>query len=114
MTNKDILKKIDWVGFGINMPMTITLVLALQWGGIIYAWSSWRVILPIVLAGVLIIVFLVWERRLGENSMVPLTMLRQRTVALASIITFCDFAHLSVAAYYVSTSRRTLEEAPFH
>jgi hypothetical protein len=103
LTKKEILKKIDWVGFGISVPMTVTLVLALQWGGTIYAWASWRIVLLLVLTAVLITVFLLWERRVGEGSMVPLKMLRQRSVALASIITFCDFSHLAVVAYYVST-----------
>jgi MFS family permease len=102
LTNKDVLRKIDWVGFGISIPMTLTLVLALQWAGTVHAWSNWRIILLLVLAGVLTASFILWERKVGENSMIPLKMLKQRSVALASIITFCDFAHLSVVAYYVS------------
>jgi MFS family permease len=102
LTNKEVLGKIDWVGFGISVPLTLTLVLALQWGGTVHAWSNWRVILLVVLAGVLTAFFVFWERKVGDNSMIPLKMLKQRSVALASIITFCDFAHLSVVAYYVS------------
>jgi MFS family permease len=102
LTNRDVLKKIDWIGFGISVPMTLTLVLALQWGGTVHAWSDWRIILLLVLAGVLTAFFIFWERRAKENSMIPLKMLKQRSVALASIITFCNFAHLSVVAYYVS------------
>jgi hypothetical protein len=90
------------VGFGISVPMTLTLVLALQWGGTVHAWSNWRIILLLVLAGVFTASFVFWERKVGDNSMIPLKMLKQRSVALASIITFCDFAHLSVVAYYVS------------
>jgi MFS family permease len=112
LTNTDILKKIDWVGFGISAPMTVTLVLALQWGGTIYAWASWRIIFLLVLSGVLIAVFLFWERRAREGSMIPLNMLRQRSVALASIITFCDFAHLSVVAYYVCVPAELLSTKP--
>lgn len=59
-------------------------------------------ILLLVLTGVLITVFLLWEHRVGEGSMVPLKMLRQRSVALASIITFCNFSHFAVVTYYVS------------
>lgn len=33
--------------------------------------------------------------------MVPLTMMRQRSVAFACLITFCNFAHLSLLAYYL-------------
>jgi MFS family permease len=71
LTNKDVLKKIDWIGFGISVPMTLTLVLALQWGGTVHAWSNWRIILLLVLAGVLTAFFIFWERRAEENSMIP-------------------------------------------
>lgn len=96
------LKRIDWAGFAVNVPMALCLVLALQWGGNLYAWSNWRVILLLVLAGLLLPSFLFLEHRAGDGSLVPLKMLRQRTVACASLITFCNFAHLCLLAYYVS------------
>lgn len=87
-----------------NVPMTLCLVMDLQWAGTTYPWASWRIILLLTLAAVLLAVFLIVEYRAGDKSMVSLKMLRQRSVAFASIIVFCNFAHLSVIAYYVSCS----------
>lgn len=105
-SHKDRLKRIDWAGFAISIPATICLVMALQWGGNIYPWGNWRVILLLVLAAILFLVWLVVEHRAGESGMISLTMLRQRTVAAATLITFCNFAHLCLLAYYVSISAR--------
>jgi predicted MFS family arabinose efflux permease len=81
--------------------MTVCLVLALQWAGTVYSWANWRIILLLAMAFVLLAIFVVVEHRAGDNSMVPLKMLRQRTVAFASLITFCNFATLWVLAYYL-------------
>jgi hypothetical protein len=84
--------------------MTLCLVLGLQWAGTAYPWANWRIILLLAIAAMLFAIFLILQHRAGDESMVPLKMLRQRSVAFASLITFCNFAHLSVIAYYVSCS----------
>jgi MFS family permease len=104
LSSKDGLKHIDWPGFTINVPMTLCLVLGLQWAGTAYPWANWRIILLLVIAAVLLAIFMIVEHRAGDEGMVPLKMLRQRSVAFGSLITFCNFAHLSVIAYYVSRS----------
>ncbi|KAJ5784891.1 uncharacterized protein N7503_010103 [Penicillium pulvis] len=101
VNSKDRLKRIDWTGFAINVPTTLCLVLGLQWAGITYSWHNWRIILLLVVAAVLLAIFLLVEYRAGDESMVPLKMLRRRSVAFASLITFCNFAHLAVVAYYL-------------
>lgn len=100
--SKDRLKRIDWTGFAINVPMTLCLVLGLQWAGNTYSWANWRIILLLVVAAVLFALFFLVEYRAGDEGMVPMKMLRQRSVSFASLITFCNFAHLAVIAYYVS------------
>lgn len=96
------LKRVDWAGFATELPMTVCLVLSLQWAGTLYAWSNWRIILLLAITGVLLVVFFAAEYRAGDNSMVSLKMLRQRTVAFASVITFCNFAALWAISFYVS------------
>jgi MFS family permease len=109
LSSKEGLKRIDWPGFAINVPMTLCLVLGLQWAGTVYAWTNWRIILLLAIAATLLTIFLIVEHRAGDESMVPLRTLRQRSVAFASLITFCNFAHLAVIAYYVRPSPSNLD-----
>jgi MFS family permease len=102
LRTKDRLKRIDWIGFTINIPMTLCFILALQWARTVYPWTDWRILFLFALAAVLFASFLYIEYRTGDDSMVPLKMLRQRSVASASLITFCNFAHLAILSYYVS------------
>lgn len=105
ISSKGVLGRIDVAGFVINLPMTLCLVLGLQWAGTVYSWADWRIILLLTISGGLLLIFLAVEYKAGDNSMVPLKMLCQRSVAFSSLITFCNFAHLSVIAYYVSRGR---------
>lgn len=102
LPNKDKLKRLDMPGFAIFVPLAISVILALEWAGTEYTWKNWRIILLWVLAGVLLLVFLAVEYRTGDDSMFPLKLMCQRTVALGAMFTFCNSAALFVTAYYVS------------
>lgn len=96
------IKQLDLTGFTTYLPMAVSLTLGLQWAGIEFPWSDWRIILLLALAGTLVIVFLAVERSAGEDSMFPLKMLRQRSIGLACCFTFCNSAALFIIGFYVS------------
>ena len=51
------LKKLDVLGNLIFIPSMISILLGLIMGGVAHPWSSWKIILPLVLGGVGWIVF---------------------------------------------------------
>ena len=102
LPNREKLRRLDVPGFAAFVPLAICVILALEWGGSEYMWNNWRLILLWVLAGILLLVFLGLEYRSGEDSMFPLSLLYQRSVAFGALFTFCNSAALFVTAYYVS------------
>lgn len=66
-TRLEQVKRLDLPGFVIFSPAIVMLLLALQWGGATYAWSSGVVIGLFVGAGVGWCLFLLWEMRQGER-----------------------------------------------
>lgn len=74
----------------------VVVLLALQWGGSTYAWSSWRIILLFVLFGVITIVFLGLQWYMGDNATVPFRIISQRSVASA-----CTFGFLLGSAFFI-------------
>ena len=102
MPRAEKFKRLDLPGFTAFVPFAICIILALEWAGTDYTWNSWKIILLWALTGVLLLAFLAIEYRAGEDSMFPLKMMCQRSVALASSFTFCNSAALFVTAYYVS------------
>lgn len=102
LSNREKLKRLDIPGFAIFVPCAISVILALEWAGTEYSWNNWRIILLWAVAGVLLLVFFGVEYRTGDDSMFPLKLMCQRSVALGAMFTFCNSAALFVTAYYVS------------
>ncbi|KAI1821135.1 MFS general substrate transporter [Xylaria intraflava] len=46
---KDVITQIDWTGNLLFIASIVSLLIGLTFGGTVYPWSSWRIILPIVL-----------------------------------------------------------------
>ncbi|KAF2035937.1 MFS general substrate transporter [Setomelanomma holmii] len=82
---KDRIKKLDLPGVAIFVPAIFMILLALQWGGITYAWNFSRIIGLFVGAGAVLILFAAYQWRKGDMAMIPRSILTSRTVLLASI-----------------------------
>ncbi|KAF2156818.1 MFS general substrate transporter [Myriangium duriaei CBS 260.36] len=74
-------KTFDLPGLLTLLPTVICLLLALQWGGSKYPWHDGRIITLFVLFGVLAIVFVIIQWKMGENATVPFHVIKNRTVA---------------------------------
>ncbi|KAH7130238.1 major facilitator superfamily-domain-containing protein [Dendryphion nanum] len=79
------IKRLDLFGAALFIPPVVMILLALQWGGISYPWSSPTIIGLFTGAGVLLILFSLWQYRVGQNGMLPPHILFQRTVFFASL-----------------------------
>lgn len=65
------LEGLDMIGFVLFSGSIIMLLLALQWGGITYAWSSSVVIGLFVGAGVVFALFIPWQLYRKERALIP-------------------------------------------
>ena len=84
MAFKARIMQLDPVGTIIFLPGIICLLLALQWGGLTYPWSSNRIIALLVVFAVLISIFIVVQVRNPENATVPPRIISQRSMAFGS------------------------------
>ncbi|KAH7076803.1 major facilitator superfamily domain-containing protein [Paraphoma chrysanthemicola] len=79
------IKRLDLAGVAVFVPAIFMLLLALQWGGITYAWNSGKIIGLFVGGGVILILFAIYQWYKGDMAMIPPSILTNRTVLLASI-----------------------------
>lgn len=79
-TWKQQLRKFDLEGTALFLPAIICLLLALQWGGSKYQWKSARIIALLVIAGLLIIGFLVVQWWKQDEATVPPRVFLNRNV----------------------------------
>lgn len=95
------IQQLDPLGNLMFFPGIICLILALQWGGTRYSWSDARVIVLIVVCIVLVAAFTgiqVWRK---EAATVPPRIIKQRSIAAAVFICFCNGASMLVSMYYL-------------
>jgi MFS family permease len=86
--------------FLIDGRSVVCLLLALQWGGTVYAWNSSRIIGLFVGFGLMIIIFIFIQFKRGDKATLPFSVLKQRTVASAAFFLFFMGAAIFVLIYY--------------
>lgn len=106
-----IKTKLDLVGFVLFAPSIVMLLLALEWGGNQYAWSSATVIGLFCGAGANFLVFLTWEFYVGEEAMIPMSMLKIRAVWVSCAFVFFFFSMMQVVVYYLPIYFQAVKDA---
>ncbi|KAK7932028.1 MFS general substrate transporter [Apiospora marii] len=81
MSFRRLLWKFDLVGLGFFLPSIVCFLLAMEWGGIAYAWSDYRVVIALVFFCVLLVAFVADQVFMGEDATVPSRVASQRTIA---------------------------------
>lgn len=94
------LNRLDPIGTMLFFPSIVCLLLALQWGGVTYAWSSARVVALLVIFGVLFIAFIGVQFWRQELATVPPRIVKNRSVAAGMWFVFCTGSALMVFVYY--------------
>lgn len=94
-------QQLDPVGTLLFLPSIVCLLLAMQWGGTTYAWSSWRIILLLVFAAVLFLAFLIVQITMPDTATLPTRILKQRTVAASAFFAFTSQSGMIAATYYI-------------
>lgn len=113
----DVVKSLDPLGTILFVPSIVCLLLALQWGGVTYAWSNGRVIALFVLFGVFLLGFVGIQWKLKDTAtgifieslfrrhvltlVVPPRIASQRTIASAATFGLCIGGSFFIMIYYV-------------
>ena len=66
-------------GNAIIMTSTTLAILALTWGGAAYAWSSYQVLIPLLLGFVGIGLFVWYEAKVAQEPVIPIRLVKSRT-----------------------------------
>ncbi|KAL0139151.1 major facilitator superfamily-domain-containing protein [Mucor lusitanicus] len=83
------ISHVDFFGIILWCVGVVCLVLALSWGGTTYPWQSATIIALLCVAGVLLIVFAVYEQRLAKDPIIPRGIFANRSTVLILIAAFC-------------------------
>jgi MFS family permease len=101
-TWKSALVRVDFVGAFIFIPSMTSLLLGLIMGGQVHPWSSWRIILPIVLGGLGWLAFHVHQASpICKEPSIPPRLFQNRTSAIGFILCFTSSVLLNWASYFL-------------
>jgi hypothetical protein len=106
------IARFDLSGTVIFVSATICVLLALSWGGTTYAWDNARVIALLTISGVLFCSFVGVEYWTKDNAIVPLRLLRRRSINAAIWFGLClggvFFVRIQPRLYITSNSQFTI------
>ncbi len=86
MTEK--VKRIDFVGNGVLVAALTGILFGLTYGGTDYPWSSWHVLVPLVLGIAGLGLFHLYESRVPLEPTMPIRLFSNRTSATSYYLTF--------------------------
>lgn len=81
---KTRLSQIDWIGIVLFSVGCILFSLPLSWAGVMYAWSSWRTLLPLLIGMAVFVLFGIYEGRV-EQAVFPYRIFKSRTAQVTLI-----------------------------
>lgn len=109
-----IRHKFDLAGFALFAPWAIMILLALEYGGNTHPWDSATVIGLLIGGVATLAVFISWEKRVGDNAMIPLNIIRKREIWTACLTMVFLFTALFGASYYLPIYFQSIKGAsPF-
>ena len=111
------LRRVDWAGSFIFVASMTSFLIPLTWGGVMYDWSSWRTIVPLVMGALGILGFCLYEKYVATEPAIRLAIFRNRTANLAYFTTtlhglilwcllYCKFQPLLMLGVRVPTFYR--------
>ncbi|KAJ5565380.1 hypothetical protein N7513_001622 [Penicillium frequentans] len=95
------IARFDLAGTFTFMSATICLLLALSWGGTTYAWDNVRIIALLTLAGLLFCSFVGIEYWMKDSAIIPLRLLRSRSICAAIWFGICLGGVFFINVYYI-------------
>jgi len=91
-TLRDKLKKIDFIGNILVIGATCACAIALTFGGVVYPWSSARVLAPLCLSAVMFAILLFYENYFASHPVIPLSLMSNRT-------SFSGYVQMAMSAF---------------
>lgn len=95
------LRRVDWIGCILFVGSTVGILIPLTWGGVMYPWSHWRTLVPLLVSIAGLATFVVWEEKFAKEPLIPFRVVKNRTAATNYLGTFLHGLILWCQLYYM-------------
>ncbi|KAB5572146.1 MFS multidrug transporter-like protein [Coniochaeta sp. 2T2.1] len=105
------MRAVDWFGTVAILAATLLLLIGLDFGGVLFPWSSPKVICLIVVGALVFGFFLFGEQRLATYPLMPLTVFKSSTNNAVFLVTFSHAMVLIGIEYYMPLYFQSAKQA---
>ena len=91
----------DWVGAILLTASTTSFLMPVSWGGVMFPWSSFRTLVPLILGICGLVVFFIYDSYVVKTPLIPFSILNNRTAAVNYIGTIVHGIVLWGLLYYL-------------
>ncbi|KLP01235.1 Uncharacterized protein LW94_7919 [Fusarium fujikuroi] len=98
---RELPKRLDLIGFAMFAGASTMLMLALQWGGTTYAWSSAVTIGLFCGSAASLTAYVAWSWNRGDESLIPPVLLKQRVVIACFFLTLFMIGSALMLSYWL-------------
>jgi len=95
------LISLDWIGNTLIIGSTASCIIALTWAGVNYPWTSYQILVPLVVGLVTFIASFVYELRFAKHPLIPSYLVSNRTSVSGYISSFMHGVVISSAGFYL-------------
>ncbi|KAJ6442482.1 multidrug resistance protein fnx1 protein [Purpureocillium lavendulum] len=107
-TLESLLRNLDIVGNIIFAGATVSIMIALIYGGVTYPWHSWHVLVPLILGVLGLVAFAIFETSpLCNQPSIPRQVFNNRTSIGALLVSFFHSSLLTWVTYFISVYFQT-------
>ncbi|KAG8971241.1 hypothetical protein FRC05_011340 [Tulasnella sp. 425] len=107
------MRRMDWIGNLFVITGTTISIVALTWAGVKYPWSSYKVLVPLILGLAAIAVFFVYEAKVAVEPVVPWELVSSRNSFLGYSVVFLHGIVSIIVIFYLPVYfQATLLQSP--
>jgi EmrB/QacA subfamily drug resistance transporter len=95
------LRRVDWVGMILFLGSTTGFLIPITWGGVQYAWDSWRTLVPLLVSAAGLVAFVMHQEYIAAEPLVRTSVFKTRTAAVTYLGTVVHGIILWSILYYL-------------
>ncbi|KAI1087848.1 MFS general substrate transporter [Rostrohypoxylon terebratum] len=85
------IRRLDYIGNGILIASTVSILIALTWADVVYPWDAWHILVPLLLGVSGMMLFVAFEGLpFVAEPVMPLRLFNNRTAIIVYIATFLN------------------------
>ncbi|KAJ5109081.1 hypothetical protein N7456_005756 [Penicillium angulare] len=95
------LAKVDYVGSVISVASLTSFLIPMTWGGVMYSWTSWHTLVPLIVGLLGMVGFAVYEAYVPKKPLIPIVIFSNVTICISYFGTFLHGLVLWSIVYYL-------------